>query len=203
VARLPSTSKEPPRRPDAFGHVLETFGVLAHRGAVYRRSRPAPPYAPVVGDLARFEAVLEQASEAGAALVTEDERPVVVAFLDGPGDVPAVVNGSGGGTIHADATSVLARFDEPAGVIDAWLALAEASQGRARGGAALGLVHRDDLARATATEAAALGDHSTPGTLWISFDLAMTVPLGGGRYAVEKVDQDSLVQSCFRLTYRA
>lgn len=158
---------------------------------------------PIVGDLARFEAVLEEASESGAALMTDDERPVVVAFLDGPGDVLAVVSGGGGDMVHADSTSVLARFGEPAEVIDAWLALADAGEGAARGGAALGLVHRDDLARATATEAAALGDHSTPGTLWISFDLAMAVPLGGGRYTVEKVDHDSLVQSCFRLTYRA
>jgi hypothetical protein len=182
--------------------VLEAICVLAHRSEVYPRSDRRGPYAPDVGDLTRFEAVLEQAFDAGAALMTEDERPVVVAFLDAPGDVPSIVNGGGGGTIHADAASVLARFGEPGGVIDAWLTLAEASKGVARGGAALGLVHRDDLARATATEAAALGDHSTPGTLWISFDLAMAVPLGGGRYTVEKVDQDSLVQSCFRLTYR-
>jgi hypothetical protein len=164
---------------------------------------PRPRMLPLMGELARFEAVLEQASDAGVTLLSDDEQPVVVAFLDGPGDVPAAVNDSGGGTIHVDATSVLARFAEPAGVIDGWLALAEAGDGAARGGAALGLVHRADLARATATEAAALGDHSTPGTLWISFDLAMAVPLGGGRYTVEKVDQNSLVQSCFRLTYRA
>jgi hypothetical protein len=155
-----------------------------------------------VADLARFEAVLAQAFDAGASLVTDHDRPVVVAFLDGPGAIASLVDAHGGDTVHADTTSVLARFDEPAGAIEAWLAIADKSGGAARGGAALGLVHRADLARATATEAAALGEHSKPGSLWISFDLAMAVPLGGGRYTVEKVDQDSLVQSCFRLTYR-
>ncbi len=156
----------------------------------------------VVGDLARFEAVLAQATDAGTSLVVEDARPVAIAFFDGPAVDAETVQGHGGDPVHVDATSVLARFDEPARVLEAWLALAE-RDGGARGGAALGLMHREDLARVTATEAAALADHAAGGTLWISFDLAMAVPLGGGRYTVEKVDQDSLVQSCFRLTFRA